>query len=189
MSCNYFSYTFNKYSILTFIALFCSSSYSESPKYIEPIVKEALFNTEDVDLLATDRHKIASSIASFTVNKFKDKLDAKGVKVAPRLIALALNLDPRNRHAAIANFQFKNEILRKNSKPEYSAITLAQVLQSRAQLLIKSGNKLNVLLAGYMLSAAVEIDSSNENAVNGLKMYQKDIGKIDWGLLLGKKGK
>ena len=111
------------------------------------------------------------------------------MKVAPRLIALALNLDPRNRHAAIANFQFKNEIPRKNSKPEYSAITLAQVLQSRAQLLIKSGNKVNVLLAGYMLSAAVEIDSSNENAVNGLKMYQKDIGKIDWDLFLGKKGK
>ena len=60
--------------------------------------------------------------------------------------------------------------------------------QSRAHLLIKSGSKVNVLLAGYMLSAAVEIDSSNENAFHGLKMYQKDIGKIDWDLLLGKKG-
>ena len=68
-------------------------------------------------------------------------------------------------------------------------MTLAEVLQSRATFLIKNGGDLNVVLAGYMLSVAVQVDSTNETAIYELEMYRKDNGEVDWSSLLGREPK
>ena len=43
--------------------------------------------------------------------------------------------------------------------------------------------------AGYMLSVAVQVDSTNETAIYELEMYRKDNGEVDWSSLLGSEPK
>ena len=163
----------------------CGVSLSSEIKYTEPEVKEARVDTADVNLLKVDRDKLASSVAAYVVNSVKDGADAAAMEKARKLLGFALHLSPRNRDAVIANFQFKKGLAKRNIQPEYSPVTLAEVLQSRAMFLIKNGGNLNVDLAGYMLFVAVQVDSTNETAIYELEMYRKDIGAIDWSSLLG----
>ena len=150
-----------------------------------PEVKEARFDKSTVNLLKVDRDKLASSVAAYVANSGKDGTNGSDLDTARRLLGVALHLSPRNRDAVIANFQFKKGLPRKKIQPEYSPVTLAEVLQSRAKFLIKNGGDLNVSLAGYMLFVAVQVDSTNETAIYELEMYRKDIGPVNWSSLVG----
>ena len=175
--------------IMFYLCLASEVSLCVEAKYIEPDVKEARFDTGGVNLLKVDRDKLASSVAAYVVNSIKEGADAAAMETARRLLGFALHLNPRNRDAVIANFQFKKGLPRKKIEPEYSPVTLAEVLQSRATFLIKNGGDLNVVLAGYMLSVAVQVDSTNETAIYELEMYRKDNGEVDWFSLLGSEPK
>ncbi len=154
--------------------------------YVEPVVSEPLFAGEGIELLEVDRDKLASNIAAFVVNHIKPGDNARQMENARRFIGLALHLNPRNRVAVVANFQFKRGVAPKKIEPEYSAATLAEVLQSRAGSLVRRGGDLNLMLAGYMLAASVEIDPRNETAVYELEMYRKDVAEIDWTPVIGR---
>lgn len=173
------------FMVMFCIFINCGISLSAEVKYTEPDVKEARFDTSDVNLLKVDRDKLASSVAAYVVSSIKDGADASAMETARKLLGFALHLSPRNRDAVIANFQFKKGLPKRKIQPEYSPVTLAEVLQSRATFLIKNGGNLNVALAGYMLFVAVQVDSTNETAIYELEMYRKDIGAIDWSSLLG----
>ena len=170
--------------IMFYLCLASEVSLCVEAKYIEPDVKEARFDTGGVNLLKVDRDKLASSVAAYVVNSIKEGADAAAMETARRLLGFALHLNPRNRDAVIANFQFKKGLPRKKIEPEYSPVTLA-----RATFLIKNGGDLNVVLAGYMLSVAVQVDSTNETAIYELEMYRKDNGEVDWPSLLGSESK
>ncbi len=154
--------------------------------YVEPVVTTPLFAGEEIEILEVDRDKLASSIAAFVVNQIKPGDNARKLKNARRLIGLALHLNPRNRIAVVANYQFKRGVIPKKIEAEYSPATLAEVLQARADTLMLRGGDLNLLLAGYMLAAAVEIDLTNETAVYKLEMYRKDVAEIDWTPVIGR---
>lgn len=184
MRLNQFIATF-PFMIMLCLCMICEESFSGETKYTEPEVKEARFDKGTVNLLKVDRDKLASSVAAYVVSSTKESPDAIALDTARRLLGFALHLSPRNRDAVIANFQFKKGLPRRKIQPEYSPVTLAEVLQSRATFLIKNGGDLNVSLAGYMLSVAVQVDSTNETAIYELEMYRKDIGAIDWSSLVG----
>ena len=171
--------------VMFYLCMTCEKSFSSEPKYIEPEVKEARFDKSTVNLLKVDRDKLASSVAAYVANSVKDGTNGSDLDTARRLLGFALHLSPRNRDAVIANFQFKKGLPRKKIQPEYSPVTLAEVLQSRAKFLIKNGGDLNVSLAGYMLFVAVQVDSTNETAIYELEMYRKDIGPVNWSSLVG----
>lgn len=154
--------------------------------YDEPIVTKALFADDEVAILAVDRDKLATNIAAFVVNSIQPDGKADEMDVAKRLIGLALHLNPRNRIAVVANFQFKKGLPPKKVDPDYSPVTLAEVLQNRAVLLAKRGGDLNLMLAGYMLAAAVDIDPRNETAIYELEMYRKAVAEIDWTPIVGR---
>jgi hypothetical protein len=177
------------FMVIFYLCMICEESFSVETKYTEPEVKEARFDKDTVNLLKVDRDKLASSVAAYVVNSIMADADAIALDAARRLLGFALHLSPRNRDAVIANFQFKKGLPRKKIQPEYSPVTLAEVLQSRATFLIKNGGELNVALAGYMLSVAVQVDSTNETAIYELEMYRKDIGSIDWSSLVGEEPK
>ena len=184
MRLNQFIATF-PFMIMLCFCMICEESFSGEAKYTEPEVKEARFDKSTVNLLKVDRDKLASSVAAYVVSSTKESPDGIALDAARKLIGFALHLSPRNRDAVIANFQFKKGLPRRKIQPEYSPVTLAEVLQSRAMVLIKNGGDLNVSLAGYMLSVAVQVDSTNETAIYELEMYSKDIGAIDWSSLVG----
>ncbi|MCP4847530.1 MAG: hypothetical protein GY899_06245 [Verrucomicrobiaceae bacterium] len=154
--------------------------------YDEPIVTKALFAGEEVAILAVDRDKLATNIAAFVVNSIKPDGKAAELDVATRLIGLALHLNPRNRIAVVANFQFKKGLSPKKVDPDYSPVTLAEVLQNRAVLLARRGGDINLMLAGYLLAAAVDIDPMNESAIYELEMYRKAVAEIDWTPIVGR---
>ena len=154
--------------------------------YDEPIVTKALFTGEEIAILAVDRDKLATNIAAFVVNSIKPDGKAQALNTAKRLIGLALHLNPRNRIAVVANFQFKKGLAPKKVEPDYSPVTLAEVLQNRAVLLARRGGDLNLMLAGYMLAAAVDIDPRNESAIYELEMYRKAVAEIDWTPIVGR---
>jgi hypothetical protein len=154
--------------------------------YDEPIVTKALFAGEEIAILAVDRDKLATNIAAFVVNSIKPDGKAEALDTAKRLIGLALHLNPRNRIAVVANFQFKKGLAPKKVEPDYSPVTLAEVLQNRAVLLARRGGDLNLMLAGYMLAAAVDIDPRNESAIYELEMYRKAVAEIDWTPIVGR---
>ena len=154
--------------------------------YDEPIVTKALFAGEEIAILAVDRDKLATNIAAFVVNSIKPDGKAEALDTAKRLIGLALHLNPRNRIAVVANFQFKKGLAPKKVDPDYSPVTLAEVLQNRAVLLARRGGDLNLMLAGYMLAAAVDIDPRNESAIYELEMYRKAVAEIDWTPIVGR---
>ena len=184
MRLNQFIATF-PFMIMLCFCMICEESFSGEAKYTEPEVKEARFDKSTVNLLKVDRDKLASSVAAYVVSSTKESPDGIALDAARKLLGFALHLSPRNRDAVIANFQFKKGLPRRKIQPEYSPVTLAEVLQSRATFLIKNGGDLNVSLAGYMLSVAVQVDSTNETAIYELEMYRKDIGAIDWSSLVG----
>ena len=155
-------------------------------EYDEPIVTKALFAGDEVAILAVDRDKLATNIAAFVVNSIKPDGKADELDVATRLIGLALHLNPRNRMAVVANFQFKKGLSPKKVEPEYSPVTLAELLQRKAELIHKRGGDLNEMLAGYMLAAAVDIDPRNETAIYQLEMYRKAVAEIDWTPIVGR---
>jgi hypothetical protein len=171
-------------SILGVLAL--SVGANAQSGYVEPVVTKALFAGEGIELLEVDRDKLASSIAAFVVNGIKPDDNARKLANAQRFIGLALHLNPRNRTAVVANYQFKRGVAPKKIDPDYSPATLAEVLQARAGTLVRRGGDLNLMLAGYMLAAAVEIDPSNETAVYELEMYRKDIAEVDWTPVVGR---
>ena len=173
------------FMVMFYLCMTYEESFSAEPKYIEPEVKEARFDKSTVNLLKVDRDKLASSVAAYVANSGKDGTNGSDLDTARRLLGFALHLSPRNRDAVIANFQFKKGLPRKKIQPEYSPVTLAEVLQSRAKFLIKNGGDLNVSLAGYMLYVAVQVDSTNETAIYELEMYRKDIGPVNWSSLVG----
>ena len=184
MRLNQFIATF-PFMIMLCLCMICEESFSGETKYTEPEVKEARFDKGTVNLLKVDRDKLASSVAAYVVSSTKESPDGIALDAARKLLGFALHLSPRNRDAVIANFQFKKGLPRRKIQPEYSPVTLAEVLQSRATFLIKNGGDLNVSLAGYMLSVAVQVDSTNETAIYELEMYRKDIAAIDWSSLVG----
>lgn len=167
-------------------SLAMAAGVAAQPGYIEPVITEPLFAGEGVELLEVDRDKLASSIAAFVVNQIKPSDNARKLENARRFIGLALHLNPRNRTAVVANYQFKRGVVPKKIEAEYSPATLAEILQARAATLVRRGGDLNLLLAGYMLAAAVEIDLTNEAAVYELEMYRKDIAEVDWTPVIGR---
>ena len=174
-------------AVIGFCLLYmCGMMVEAQDGYEEPIVTKALFNSEEINILAVDRDKLATNIAAFVVNSIKPDGKASEMDTAKRLIGLALHLNPRNRIAVVANFQFKKGLAPKKVEPEYSPVTLAELLQSRAVLLAKRGGDLNLMLAGYMLAAAVDIDPRNESAIYELEMYRKVVAEIDWTPIIGR---
>ena len=59
------------------------------------------------DRLDVDRDRFATNIAAYVVNHIKPDANARQMENARRFLGLALHLNPRNRTAVVANFQFK----------------------------------------------------------------------------------
>lgn len=154
--------------------------------YIEVTVPKALFATDEVELLEVDRKKLATNIAAHVINSVTPDSNARQMENARKFLGLALHMDPRNRTAVVANAQLSRGVAPRKVTPEYSPATLAELLQAKAGTLRRKGGDLNLMLAGYMLYAASEIDAANETAVYELEMYRKDIAEVDWTPVIGR---
>jgi len=173
--------------ILSIVVFFCFVGVGGgiAATYRAPDVEPALFTSEDIALSKPEREKIATNLAAFVANTIAPDANVRQLTNARRILGLALHMSPRNRVAVVTNFQFSRGHAPKKVTADYGAGTLAEILQTHARSLLAAKTEADVLLAGYLLAAAVEIDIANETAVYELELYKKDQGALDWSRLVG----
>ena len=163
----------------------CSMVCALAGSYRAPVVEPARFAGEEIALSAIDRDKLATSLAGHVANTVEPDANVRQLTKARRLLGLALHMSPRNRAAVVTSFQFSRGHAPKKVAADYSAATLAELLQTQARSLLAKKTEADTSLAGYLLDAAVEIDIANESAVYELEIYKKDVGRVDWDRLIG----
>lgn len=167
------------------VLLLASSALVSPAGYRAPVVEPPAFAGGHVMLSATERDKLATSLAGFVAATTKPDSNARKLTVARRLLGLALHMSPRNRAALVTSFKFTRGHAPKEFAVDYGAATLAEIIRTHAGTLKAAGGEANIRLAGYLLVAATEVDIDNESAVYELEIHKRDHGPIDWRALVG----
>ena len=145
-----------------------------------PKVVDSVF-TPDLGMLDTERDEYATSLAIHASNSVAAaKATAASLADARRILALALQLSPRNKRAVVVNFQLSKGLLPDRTESNYSPQVLARLLLTRGQLLVKQGGAENKLLGRCFIQLAAEMDPKNEDAVYASEMERLDHGAVDW---------
>lgn len=140
--------------------------------------------SKDLGMLDAERDEYATNLANCAAMGISEaKASPAALDRAQRLLALALNLSPRNRRAVIVNFQLAKSLLPDPAKGDYSAPVLARLLLTRGQLLIKTDTQENRLLARMFFQISAELDPKNEDAVYASEVDRLDHGNVDWTFL------
>jgi hypothetical protein len=135
----------------------------------------------DLGMLDSERDEYATNLSDVAVNRLvESKASPAAVVDARRLLALALNLSPRNKRALVASFQLSRGVLPQASEGNYSPQAFARLLQARARLLEKQDGEPNRVLARMFIDLAAAMDPKNEDAVYASEMQRLDHGEPDW---------
>lgn len=154
-----------------------------------PKVVTSVFSL-DVGMLDSERDEYATNLAVFASNSVvSTKATGESLKAARRILALALQLSPRNKRAVVVNFQLSKGVLPELIESNYSPQVLARLLLTRGQLLDKQGGGENKRLARYFIQLAAEMDPKNEDAVYASELQRLDHGALDWSLVTDAEGK
>lgn len=172
--------------------------WAEGSEYRSAQVDHALFGKESLGLTAMERENFANELAGYVSNLFAE-VDGRGeggegsrgggrLDLASRMLAVALQLQNRNRTALVANFKLQRGLSTQPVETEHPPDVLADFLYVRSKLLMDQGGADNELLAGYLLSFAVELDPENEDAIFDLELRRLDGAPINWELLYDSPG-
>jgi hypothetical protein len=157
-------------------------------------VDHVLFSEDTLGLMDIEREKLANELAGYVSNRFAEgqpgatKGSGGDLDVASRILAVALQLQSRNRTALVANFKLQRGLATQPVKTEHPPDVLADFLYVRSKLLVEQGGADNELLAGYLLSFSVALDPENEDAIYELELRRLDGAPIDWELLYDSPG-
>lgn len=175
--------------LLTLLLVTGSGAWlSTAAAYDIPEVRQGRFQADGVGLLPIEREKLASEIAAFVINHHSEGVLAAepvATTMAERLLALALNLDPRSRPALVADFQFRRGVAPEKIEDGYDAPVLANLLVTRARFLREQEGEINRELTRFFLAAAMDIDPHNEEAVFQYLLLRREGEEADWNVLTG----
>ena len=115
------------------------------------------------------------------------KASVASLDEARRLLAISLQLSPRNKKALVTSYQLKRGILPAVVASEYSGEVLARLLFTRAQVLRQQGGNENGLVASVFTELAAEMDPRNEDAVYASELQRLDHGRVDWSMWTDRK--
>lgn len=148
-----------------------------------PKVVASVF-TQDLGMLDAERDEYATNLAVYASNSLlAAKASDNSLLMARRVLALALQLSPRNKRAVVVNFRLAKGMLPESIESNYSPQVLARLLLTRGQLLEKQGGAENKRLARFFIQLAAEIDPKNEDAVYICEVQRLDHGEVDWSLI------
>ncbi|MGL4399134.1 MAG: hypothetical protein ACRCXD_04650 [Luteolibacter sp.] len=148
-----------------------------------PKVVASVFSKE-VGMLDSERDEYATNLAIYASNSLlAARASEASLLTARRVLALALQLSPRNKRAVVVNFQLSKGMLPDLIESNYSPPVLARLLATRGQLLDKQGGGENQRLARYFIQLAAEMDPKNEEAVYASEVLRLDHGALDWALV------
>jgi hypothetical protein len=148
--------------------------------YTPPKIAQSCFG-DGLTMLARERGEYATHLATYAANQVVETRASKeSLTRARRLLALAMQLSPRNRKALVTNFQLRKGVLPEKSEGTYTGGVLARLLIARAELLKRDGGAKNELLARCFIELAAEMDPRNEDAVYAYELQRIDKGELDW---------
>ncbi len=154
-----------------------------------PKVVASVF-TKDLGMLDSERDDYATNLAAIASNHLAAaKASPASLADARRMLALALQLSPRNKRAVVVNFQLTKGVLPELTESNYSPPVFARLILTRGQLLAKQGGEENHKLARYFFQLAAELDPKNEDAVYASEVQRLDHGALDWSAVTDPVGK
>ena len=157
--------------------------------WTSPKVVQSIFN-QDLGMLDSERDEYATNLATIAANEVaKAKASPASLADARRMLALALQLSPRNKRAVVVNFQLTKGVLPELVEGNYSPQVFARLILTRGQLLEKQGGAENQKLARYFIQLAAELDPKNEDAVYASEVQRLDHGAVDWSVITDAEGK
>ena len=140
--------------------------------------------TPDLGMLDAERQEYATNLASLAARQVvAAKASPQSLADARRMLALALQLSPRNKRAIVVNYQLSKGILPEVTEGNYSLQVFARLLLSRGQLLEKQEGDENKRLARIFVHMAAGLDPKNEDAVYASEVHRLDYGPVDWGAI------
>jgi hypothetical protein len=159
-------------------------------KWNSPNVRVSMF-TSELGLLDLERDEYATNLARLASDRIAAaKASPASLITARHMIALALQLSPRNRKALILNFQLGKGILPADkanasvpTNGDYSSDVFARLILARGKSLYKVGGAQNILVARYLVKIAADLDPTNEDAVYACEVQRLDNGDVDWDLI------
>ncbi len=147
----------------------------DSPKVVASVF------TADLGMLDSEREEYATNLATQASNQVAvAKASPASLADARRMLALALQLSPRNKRAVVVNFQLSKGVLPELADSNYSPPVLARLILTRGQLLLKQGGDENQRLGQFFIQLAAEMDPKNEDAVYASEVQRLDHGAVDW---------
>lgn len=157
--------------------------------WVAPKVEQSLFKG-DLGMLDAEREEYATNLANLAGNEIAAaKASPASLADARKLLALALQLSPRNKRAVVLNFQLAKGVLPEKVETNYSPQTFARLILTRGQLLEKQGGAENQMLGHYFIQLAAELDPKNEDAVYASEVQRLDHGAMDWAAITDPVGK
>lgn len=164
-------------------SLVSAQEVSRSFAWVAPKIVTSIF-TNDLGMLDSEREEYATNLAKLASNQVAAaKASPASLADARRILALALQLSPRNRQAVVTNFQLSKGLLPEASAASYSQQVFARLILTRGQLLAKQGGEQNQKLARYFIQLAADLDPKNEDAVYASELQRLDHGASDWSAL------
>ncbi|MGJ8633060.1 MAG: hypothetical protein ACSHX7_04005 [Luteolibacter sp.] len=143
-------------------------------------IKKSIFS-QDLVMLDSERDEYSSNLAGYAVNSISQSLASdESLAKGRRILALAMQLSPRNKQALVAQFQLSKGIIPEKSNGDYSPDVLARLLLTRSQLLLQQPEGENHLLAKFLIHIAAEIDPRNQDAVYASELSRIDNGQLNW---------
>jgi len=167
-------------AVLALVASAFAAEKAPDFGYMPPKVGKSCFG-EGLTMLDRERGEYATHLATYAANRVAETRASKeSLDQARRLLALAMQLSPRNRKALVVNFQLRKGVPPEKSESTYTGGVLARLLVARAELLKRAGGAQNELLARCFVELAAEMDPHNEDAVYAFELQRLDKGELDW---------
>lgn len=171
-----------RFLLLLLLSMPLMAQAEKSFSYKPPTVGVGIFT--ELEMLDKEREEYATSLAAYACNTVvASEASAASLADARRYLALALHLNPRNKQAVVVNYQLSKGIAPAKIASPYSPATLASLLLSRGQLLVKEKAEKDQLLGRIFITVAAELDSKNDDAVYESEMLRLDHKNVDWAKL------
>lgn len=162
------------------VSLLGAQEVAKSFVWNSPKVEKSIFSQE-LGMLDSERDDYATNLSAVAANQLiAAKASVASLTDARHMIALALQLSPRNKRAVVLNFQLAKGILPEPSESNYSPQVFARLILTRGQLLVKQDGAENQKLARYFIQLASDLDPKNEDAVYASELQRLDKGAVDW---------
>lgn len=169
-------------AVLTHLPLHGQEQKDDQKKFKwEPLnIRTSLFS-QNLGMLNSEREEYAGNLAAYAANEIvAHGASIESLEKGRRLLALAMHLSPRNKHALVTQFQLNKGMLPEKTPSDYSPQVFARLLLTRGQLLLQQTEAENTTLAHYLIQLAAEIDPRNEDAVYASELIRLDHGSPDW---------